>query len=180
MTFGYSDDKILFRGVDFGVTMESRVALVGANGTGKSTLLKLMTQELTPMAGSVEQNRKLRLGVFNQHFVDQLNLDMTPVEYIQHKFDDCSYENARRYLGSFGLPSMNHEQVRLPATPVLMLCVAGVLALLSSPPSRLPVCPPPLPFLHWNRKLGTRHSAHSLSNLVFESVGVVGDRSFGR
>ena len=51
---------------------DSRVALVGANGTGKSTLLKLMLEDLEPTKGEVRQSRMCKVGVYDQHSCDQL------------------------------------------------------------------------------------------------------------
>jgi ATPase subunit of ABC transporter with duplicated ATPase domains len=56
-------------GVDLGVDLDSRVAIVGANGTGKSTLLKLMTGQLEPLDGLVKRHNHLRIGVYHQHLV---------------------------------------------------------------------------------------------------------------
>lgn len=55
--------------VDLGVDLDSRVAIVGANGTGKSTLLKLMTGQLEPLDGLVKRHNHLRIGVYHQHLV---------------------------------------------------------------------------------------------------------------
>jgi ATP-binding cassette subfamily F protein 2 len=55
--------------VDLGVDLDSRVAIVGANGTGKSTLLKLMTGQLEPLDGMVKRHNHLRIGVYHQHLV---------------------------------------------------------------------------------------------------------------
>jgi ABC-type molybdenum transport system ATPase subunit/photorepair protein PhrA len=52
-----------------GVDLDSRVAIVGANGTGKSTLLKLMTGQLEPVDGIVKRHNHLRIGVYHQHLV---------------------------------------------------------------------------------------------------------------
>merc|ERR1719171_2061575 len=71
----FKDGPTLFTDVDFGLNMDSRVALVGANGTGKSTLLKLMLQELEPVVGEVRQSRMCKVGVYNQHSCDQLAMD---------------------------------------------------------------------------------------------------------
>jgi ATPase subunit of ABC transporter with duplicated ATPase domains len=59
----------LDRNVDLGVDLDSRVAIVGANGTGKSTLLKLMTGQLEPLDGMVKRHNHLRIGVYHQHLV---------------------------------------------------------------------------------------------------------------
>ena len=53
VSFGYTPDKFLLKGLNVGIDMESRVALVGANGVGKSTLLKLLSGELEPTVGRV-------------------------------------------------------------------------------------------------------------------------------
>ncbi len=60
VTFGYSPDKILYSNVDLGVDLDSRVAIVGPNGTGKSTLLKLMAGDLEPLDGMVKRHNHLR------------------------------------------------------------------------------------------------------------------------
>jgi len=109
VTFGYPGKESLFEGVDFGINTDSRVAIVGKNGTGKSTLLKLLTKELTPSKGYIYYNPKLRIGVYSQHSVDQLELDKTPVEYLRSKFPELKYEQARKYLGTIGLPGHVHE-----------------------------------------------------------------------
>jgi len=118
VSFGYPNQPILFKNVDFGLNMDSRVALVGANGTGKSTLLKLMLQELDPTEGEVRQSRMCRIGVYNQHSCDQLAKDvrlakgekLTPVTYLMHKFHDYNYQQVRDMLGRFGLEGHHHEQ----------------------------------------------------------------------
>lgn len=60
---------VLCSNVDLGVDLDSRVAIVGANGTGKSTLLKLMTGQLEPLDGMVKRHNHLRIGVYHQHLV---------------------------------------------------------------------------------------------------------------
>ena len=118
VSFNYPGGKTLFTGVDFGLNMDSRIALVGANGTGKSSLLKLMLQDLTPTDGEVRQSRMCRIGVYNQHSCDQLAKDfklakgekLTPVAYLMHKFPEFNYQQVRNMLGRFGLEGHHHEQ----------------------------------------------------------------------
>ena len=72
VTFGYSPDRILLRNVDFGIHMSSRISIVGPNGVGKSTLVKLIEGDLTPLEGEIRRNQKLRIGKYAQHFVDKV------------------------------------------------------------------------------------------------------------
>jgi len=101
--FGYTPDKTLFRNLNIGIDMESRVALVGANGVGKTTLLKILCGELEPTEGIAIRQPKLRFSLFSQHFVDQLDLSMSPLEFFMHKYPGVNQQTARAHLGKFGL-----------------------------------------------------------------------------
>jgi ATP-binding cassette subfamily F protein 1 len=57
--FAYDGQKPLFKNLEFGIDMESRVAIVGPNGVGKSTFLKLLMGDLTPQEGEVKRNHRL-------------------------------------------------------------------------------------------------------------------------
>lgn len=65
--------KWIFKDINFGLDMDSRVCIVGPNGAGKSTLLKLVTGALTPTAGEINVNPRLRMGIYNQHFIDRVS-----------------------------------------------------------------------------------------------------------
>ncbi len=114
ISFGYTET--LFEHLSFGIDINSRIAIVGPNGTGKSTLLKLINQEIHPLTGEVWVDRRVRIGVFNQHAVDQLNIDLTPIEYIQsiHSKNldgsELKYQDIRNLLGKFGLKGSNQDQ----------------------------------------------------------------------
>jgi len=107
VTFGYPDQPLLFRKLEFGIDLSSRVAIVGPNGVGKSTFLKLLMQVIEPTTGEVRKNHRLRIGKFDQHSSDQLTLDESPVEYLQRVYD-LPYQESRKRLGMFGLPSHAH------------------------------------------------------------------------
>ncbi|KAL4629641.1 hypothetical protein GN956_G17057 [Arapaima gigas] len=105
--FGYEGQKLLFKNVDFGIDMESRVCIVGPNGVGKSTLLLLLTGKITPTRGEMRKNHRLKVGFFNQQYADQLNMEEMATEYLQRNFN-LPYQDSRKCLGRFGLESHAH------------------------------------------------------------------------
>lgn len=107
VTFGYEGQKPLFKNLDFGIDMDSRICIVGPNGVGKSTLLLLLTGKLTPTNGEMRKNHRLKIGFFNQQYAEQLHMEETPTEYLQRGFN-LPYQDARKCLGRFGLESHAH------------------------------------------------------------------------
>ncbi|KEG07860.1 ATP-binding cassette protein [Trypanosoma grayi] len=108
VSFNYPGGPVLFERVNCALWTDSRITLCGPNGIGKSTLLNLMTGTLEPTGGIVTMNRKVRVGRYNQHFVDKLPLEKTPVECIQ-SLGISEEDKARRLLGSFGLEGIVHK-----------------------------------------------------------------------
>jgi len=112
--FSYSgkEEDFLYKDLSFGIDMDSRVAIVGQNGTGKSTLLNLITGQLQPVTGSVQRHSGLKLGKYSQHSADQLPYDKSPLEYMEskykEKFPDKDVQFWRGQLGRFGL-SGSHQ-----------------------------------------------------------------------
>ena len=102
---------MIFNQIDFGIDMDSRVCIVGPNGAGKSTLLKLLTGEVDPSKGELRRNPRLRMGIYNQHFVDRLPMTKTPVEHLRDRFQDEDYQSIRNRLGKYGLEGHAHEVV---------------------------------------------------------------------
>lgn len=98
----------LFKDLNFGLDMSSRVCIVGPNGSGKSTLLKIITDELNPSNGIVLRNPRLRMGIYNQHFVDRLPMDEDPVTYLRRLYNEETYQSVRNLLGKFGLEGHAH------------------------------------------------------------------------
>jgi ATP-binding cassette subfamily F protein 2 len=107
VAFAYSGDMKdrLYDGVNLGIDMDSRVALVGPNGAGKSTLLKLMTGELTATRGRVQRHMQLKLGKYNQHSADQLDMELSPIDYMRKRFPEMQQDTDfwRQNLGKYGL-----------------------------------------------------------------------------
>lgn len=83
--------------------MESRIAIVGANGVGKSTLLKLLVGSLNLTSGNSYRNGRLSLSMFTQHHIDQLKLPLSPLEQFMEDFPGSTQEIYRAHLGSFGI-----------------------------------------------------------------------------
>jgi ATP-binding cassette subfamily F protein 3 len=101
--FGYPGCPKIVKDVQFGVDMESRIAIVGANGVGKTTLLKLLLGDLALTEGQGSRNNRLRTSMFTQHHVDQLELTLSPVEQFMTSFPGSNQEAVRGHLGSFGI-----------------------------------------------------------------------------
>lgn len=103
VSFGYSQDKILFHDVNFSIDLDSRIALVGPNGAGKSTLINLIAGDLTPTKGILFRHGRLRLARFSQHHVDQLDLALSPVEVLRDMYPGKDILEYRSWLGKYGI-----------------------------------------------------------------------------
>lgn len=105
-------DDFGLRDLNIGIDMGSRIAIVGPNGAGKTTLMNLLAGDLEPTEGEQRKSHKLRIGRYNQHFVDALSFDTSPVEYLLSKFPTSGLkaEDMRAKLGKFGLAGHHHLQ----------------------------------------------------------------------
>lgn len=115
ITFGYNDN-LIFDGLGFDLNYESRIVLMGKNGTGKSTLLKLITSQERPLKGDVYVNGKARIGYYNQHFESFLDGNKTPIDFLKDNipvdYKDQNPERiVRQYLGCMGLQSKLHNSL---------------------------------------------------------------------
>ncbi|XP_068639701.1 ABC transporter F family member 1-like [Aristolochia californica] len=103
VTFGYTPDNLIYRNLDFGVDLDSRIALVGPNGAGKSTLLKLLTGDLVPQDGMVRRHNHLRIAQFHQHLAEKLEMEMSALQYMTREYPGNEEEKMRAAIGRFGL-----------------------------------------------------------------------------
>ena len=88
--------------------MNSRVAIVGPSGVGKSTFLKLLVGELSPQQGEFLKNHQLKIGRFDQHSGDRLTAGKSPAEYLMQLFN-LQRSEVRQVLKAFRLPSYSHD-----------------------------------------------------------------------
>ncbi|XP_053314984.1 ATP-binding cassette sub-family F member 3 [Spea bombifrons] len=101
--FWYSPDRPIFKKFSVSADLDSRICVVGENGAGKSTMLKLLMGELSPVQGIRHAHRNLKIGYFSQHHVDQLDLNFSAVELLAKRFPGKTEEEYRHQLGSYGI-----------------------------------------------------------------------------
>ncbi len=107
-TAGYSETTVLSR-LDLRIDQDDRIALLGQNGQGKSTLAKLISGRLKPMAGQLVHSSKLRIGYFAQHQVDELYVDETPIDHVRRLRPSKTPAQLRAILGGFGIGAEQAE-----------------------------------------------------------------------
>ncbi|CAE6418383.1 unnamed protein product [Rhizoctonia solani] len=109
VAFSYSGkpQDYLYKHLNLAIDMDSRIAILGANGTGKSTLLHLITGVLQPIEGTISKHSHLKLAKYSQHSADQLPYDKSPLEYMESLYREKYPEKEtmfwRQQLGRFGL-----------------------------------------------------------------------------
>ncbi|MDC1497764.1 MAG: ATP-binding cassette domain-containing protein [Amylibacter sp.] len=99
---GY-DEKPILKDLNLRIDQSDRIALLGANGQGKSTLSKLLADRLIPMNGNLVRSSKLKIGYFAQHQVDELHLDETPLQHITREFPGETPSKLRSRLARGGI-----------------------------------------------------------------------------
>lgn len=105
VSFRYSEDTpYIYKNLEFGIDLDTRLALVGPNGAGKSTLLKLLYGDLIPTEGMIRKNSHLRIARYHQHLHELLDLDISPLDYMLKSFPDVKErEEMRKIIGRYGL-----------------------------------------------------------------------------
>nr|XP_028587563.1 ATP-binding cassette sub-family F member 3 [Podarcis muralis] len=101
--FYYEPNNYIFRSLSVSADLESRICVVGENGAGKSTMLKIMMGDLAPVEGIRHAHRNLKIGYFSQHHVDQLDLNISATELLAKKFPGKTEEEYRHQLGCYGV-----------------------------------------------------------------------------
>jgi|TARA_B110000495_G_scaffold203742_1_gene229216 ATP-binding cassette subfamily F protein 3 len=99
---GYEVNKPILSDINLSISNDSRIALLGANGNGKSTLIKLISDNLKPMNGKIIKSKKLKIGYFAQHQSEELELDQTAFQVLSKKSLYQPELKTRGILGKFG------------------------------------------------------------------------------
>jgi len=105
---GYGDTVVLDK-LNLRIDQDDRIALLGKNGQGKSTLAKLLSSRLEPMSGKFTSSSKLRIGFFAQHQVDELYVDETPIQHLMRERPAEGQARLRARLAGFGLGAAQAE-----------------------------------------------------------------------
>jgi ATP-binding cassette subfamily F protein 3 len=99
---GYVPGKPVLSRLDMRIDPDDRIALVGKNGNGKTTLARLLAGQLTPETGAIVASAKLRVGYFAQHQIEELVADDTPLQHMQRLLPEAKPTEVRSQLGRFG------------------------------------------------------------------------------
>lgn len=109
VSYGYKEDQMILNNITAEIKYDNRIALVGANGSGKSTFLNLIYGNVKPISGTITLPSGLKIGLFSQFSADQLDVNLTAVEYLHTVDPSLSVQEIRKYLGRFGIDSKSHN-----------------------------------------------------------------------
>ncbi len=99
---GYTPDKPVLRNITLRLDPDDRIALLGANGNGKSTFAKLLSGKLQVSSGEMKHPPRLTVGYFAQHQLDELSPDLTPYDYAARLLPEATEAQRRARLGVLG------------------------------------------------------------------------------
>ncbi|HEY5962834.1 MAG TPA: ABC-F family ATP-binding cassette domain-containing protein [Xanthobacteraceae bacterium] len=110
VTVGYTPGKPVLRDLSLRIDNDDRIALLGSNGNGKSTLVKLIAARLEPFEGSVTRASRLKIAYFAQHQLDELEEDATVYDHVRTLLPDAPEAKVRAVAGSFGFSAANADK----------------------------------------------------------------------
>ncbi|MEM7633495.1 MAG: ABC-F family ATP-binding cassette domain-containing protein [Pseudomonadota bacterium] len=109
---GYEEGKPILRNIDLRIDGDDRIALLGANGNGKSTFAKLLCGRLGVMDGHMRHHKKLNVAYFAQHQLDELNPGQTPYDHFVELMPEATEAQRRSKLGAYGFGAhLTHNKV---------------------------------------------------------------------
>jgi ATP-binding cassette, subfamily F, member 3 len=110
VSVGYTPGKPVLRDLSLRIDNDDRIALLGSNGNGKSTLVKLIAARLEPFEGSVTRAARLKIAYFAQHQLDELEEDATVYDHVRRLLPDAPEAKVRAVAGSFGFSAANADK----------------------------------------------------------------------
>ena len=99
---GYAEANPVLRSLNLRIDPDERIALLGRNGNGKTTLARLLAAQLAPMEGAISASGKMRVGYFTQYQVEELHGDDTPLQHMNRAMEGQTPGAVRAQLGRFG------------------------------------------------------------------------------
>jgi len=102
VSVGYEPRRPVLDRITLRIDTDDRIALLGANGNGKSTLVKLLANKLAPFSGQVTRAEKLSVGYFAQHQLDELNVDASAYDHVRRLMPDEPESKVRGRTGAIG------------------------------------------------------------------------------
>jgi ATP-binding cassette subfamily F protein 3 len=110
VTVGYDPAKPVLNRVTLRIDNDDRIALLGSNGNGKSTLVKLIAARLEPMSGGITRASRLKIAYFAQHQLDELDSEATVYEHVRELMPDATEAKVRAVAGSLGFSGINADK----------------------------------------------------------------------
>ena len=107
---GYAPGRPVLRDLSLRIDNDDRIALLGANGNGKSTLVKLIAARLEPFEGTITRASRLKIAYFAQHQLDELESDATVYDHVRRLLSDAPEAKVRAVAGSFGFSAENADK----------------------------------------------------------------------
>ena len=106
---GYEPDSPVLSGLKLNIDADDRIALLGANGNGKSTFAKLLSDRLEHVSGSITKAAKIKIGMFAQHQMDDLIAEQTPIDHLRSLMPDVGEAQIRSRVAQMGLNQQRME-----------------------------------------------------------------------
>ena len=111
---GYEEGKPVLRDVNLRIDQDDRIAILGLNGQGKSTLVKAIAGRLAPLTGNVYKSKKLKIAYFAQHQIDELKPKKSPFEHVRELMPDGTEAQVRSRTAQIGF---GPEKAMCPDSP---------------------------------------------------------------
>ena len=114
LKFGYEKDKVLIDKLSFKIGLKDKICIIGKNGKGKSTLLKLITNNISPTEGNIKINPKTEIGYFGQMNIDRLDPKLSVYEEMQEFVPTMSQTDVRKTCGNMMFSgSLSNKKIKI-------------------------------------------------------------------